>query len=144
MTTIVLYSLPIPSPVGEGVSTPPGRARGEAVWLLLILSFGAAGAFSGAPGTPPLPIAIGAGAPLVVFFVWLPSSQSFREFVLSLDLPAHCGNAGLGWAGLRLSASMRTRCCGCVRPASWAWGHGHWGHGPVDHPRPDPSTCLRR
>ncbi|HWX34405.1 MAG TPA: hypothetical protein VNZ53_44140, partial [Steroidobacteraceae bacterium] len=32
------------------------------VWLLLVLSLGAAGAFVARPGTPPIAIAIGVGA----------------------------------------------------------------------------------
>ena len=38
------------------------------VWLLLVVSLGAAGVFVGPPGTPPLPIAIGVAAPLALFF----------------------------------------------------------------------------
>jgi hypothetical protein len=55
-------------------------------WFLLVVSFGAAGAFTGPPGQPPLPIGIGVAAPLLLFFAWMRLSQSFREFVLSLDL----------------------------------------------------------
>ena len=70
------------------------------VWLLLVLSFGAVGAFVGPPGTPPLPIAIGVSAPLVLFFVWLRLSPSFREFVLSLDLRFIAAMQAWRWAGL--------------------------------------------
>jgi hypothetical protein len=70
------------------------------VWLLLILSFGAIGAFVGPPGRPPLPIAVGVAAPLVLFFTWLRLSQSFREFVLSLDLRLIAGMQAWRWAGL--------------------------------------------
>jgi hypothetical protein len=55
-------------------------------WFLLVVSFGALGAFTGPPGKPPLPIGIGVAAPLLLFFAWMRLSQSFREFVLSLDL----------------------------------------------------------
>jgi hypothetical protein len=70
MTTIVI------SQPGE----PHQRRRGDVrlavsilmmVWLLLVVSFGAAGAFVGPPGTPPVPIAIGVAAPLALFFAWL-------------------------------------------------------------------------
>jgi hypothetical protein len=71
-----------------------------AAWLLLVVSLGAAGAFVGLPGTPPLPIAIGVAAPLVLFFAWLRLSQSFREFVLSLDLRLIAGMQAWRWAGL--------------------------------------------
>src|ERR1700728_3311377 len=70
------------------------------VWLLLVVSLGAAGVFVGPPGTPPLPIAIGVAAPLLLFFASLRVSQSFREFVLSLDLRLVAGMQAWRWAGL--------------------------------------------
>jgi hypothetical protein len=70
------------------------------VWLLLVVSLGAAGAFVGRPGTPPFAIAIGVGAPLLLFFAWLWLSQSFRDFVLSLDLRLIAGIQAWRWAGL--------------------------------------------
>jgi hypothetical protein len=69
------------------------------VWLLLVVSFGAAGAFAGPPGAPPLPIAIGVAVPLVLFFASLRLSQSFRAFVLSLDLRLIAGMQAWRWAG---------------------------------------------
>jgi len=71
-----------------------------AVWLLLVVSSGALGAFVGPPGTPPIPIAIGVGAPLLLFFAWLRLSPSFRHFVLSLDLRLIAGIQAWRWAGL--------------------------------------------
>jgi hypothetical protein len=71
-----------------------------AAWFLSVVSLGAAGAFVGRPGTPPLGIAIGVGAPLVLFFAWLWFSQSFRNFVLSLDLRLIAGIQAWRWAGL--------------------------------------------
>ena len=70
------------------------------VWFVLILSLGAAGAFVGPPGTPPLPIAIAVSAPLVLFFVLLRLSRNFREFVLTLDLRLIVGIQAWRWAGL--------------------------------------------
>jgi hypothetical protein len=70
------------------------------VWLLLVVSLGAAGAFIGPPGTPPLPIAFGFAAPLLLFFGWMRLSRSFREFVLSLDLRPIAGMQAWRWAGL--------------------------------------------
>jgi hypothetical protein len=70
------------------------------VWLLLVLALGAAGAFVGPPGSPPLAIGIGVAAPLVLFFAWLRFSQSFRAFVLSLDLRLIAGMQAWRWAGL--------------------------------------------
>jgi hypothetical protein len=69
------------------------------VWLLLVVSFGAAGAFVGRPGTPPIAVAIGVGAPLLLFFAWLRLSRSFREFILGLDLRLIAGMQAWRWAG---------------------------------------------
>jgi hypothetical protein len=70
------------------------------LWLLLIVSLGAAGAFITRAGTPPLPIAIGVAAPLLLFFGGLRLSPSFREFVLTLDLRLIAGMQAWRWAGL--------------------------------------------
>jgi hypothetical protein len=70
------------------------------VWFLLILSMGAVGAFVGPPGQPPLAVALGTGAPLLLFFAWMRLSQSFRGFVLSLDLHLIAGMQAWRWAGL--------------------------------------------
>jgi hypothetical protein len=69
-------------------------------WFLLVVSLGAAGAFVARPGTPPIGIAIGVGAPLLLFFAALRLSQSFRDFVLSLDLRLIAGIQAWRWAGL--------------------------------------------
>jgi len=69
-------------------------------WFLLVVSLGAVGAFVARPGTPPVGIAIGVGAPLLLFFAWLRLSQSFRDFVLSLDLRVIAGIQAWRWAGL--------------------------------------------
>ena len=71
-----------------------------AVWLALVILLGAAGAFVGPPGTPPLPIGMGVAAPLLLFWAWMRLSQSFREFVLSLDLRLIAGMQAWRWAGL--------------------------------------------
>jgi hypothetical protein len=71
-----------------------------AVWFVLVVSLGAVGAFVAPAGTPPFPIAIGVGAPLAFFFAWLRLSQSFREFVLRLDLRFIAGIQAWRWAGL--------------------------------------------
>lgn len=70
------------------------------VWFLLVASLGATGAFVARPGTPPFGIAIGVGAPLLLFFAWLRLSPSFREFVLSLDLRLIASMQAWRWAGL--------------------------------------------
>ena len=99
MTTIVLPRSADSQP-GERGRVRPAVATALAVWLVLVLSFGAAGAFVGPPGTPPLPMAIGVAAPLMLFFASLRISQSFREFVLTLDLRLIAGMQAWRWAGL--------------------------------------------
>jgi hypothetical protein len=98
MTTTVL---PRPatsqSPLG---ATRLGVILALAAWFVLVVSLGAVGAFVARPGTPPLPIAIGVGAPLLLFFAWLRLSSSFRHFVLSLDLRLVAGIQAWRWAGL--------------------------------------------
>ena len=69
-------------------------------WCTLVVSLGAVGVFVARPGTPPVGIAIGVGAPLLLFFAWLRLSQSFRDFVLSLDLRFIAGIQAWRWAGL--------------------------------------------
>ncbi len=98
MTTTVLPRAP------ESLSSGSGAARPTvilalAAWLLLILSLGAAGAFVGRPGAPPVGIAIAVGAPLAIFFAWLRLSQAFRDFILSLDLSLIAGIQAWRWAG---------------------------------------------
>jgi hypothetical protein len=92
------------------VESEPGARRGIRLavaitltaWFLLVVSFGAAGAFTGPPGKPPLPIGIGVAAPLLLFFAWMRLSQSFREFVLSLDLRLIAGMQAWRFGGLGL------------------------------------------
>src|SRR5579862_9353080 len=99
MTTIVLPQSADSQPEGRaGIRLAVATALG--LWLLLILALGAAGAFVAPPGTPPLPIAIGVAAPLVAFLALLRLLQSFREFVLSIDLRLIAGIQAWRWAGL--------------------------------------------
>jgi hypothetical protein len=58
-----------------------------ALWLVVVFLLGAAGAFVRPPGTPPLPILIGATAPLVVFLAAYWGSAAFHAYVLAIDLP---------------------------------------------------------
>ena len=99
MTAIVLPQPAESQPSGRGVIRL-AVAIALTVWLLLVVSLGAAGAYVGPPGTPPLPIAIGVAAPLLLFFAALRLSKSFREFVLTLDLRLIAGMQAWRWAGL--------------------------------------------
>lgn len=69
------------------------------VWFLLVVSLGGAGAFSAAPGSPPVALAIAVAAPLLLFFASLRLAQSFRDFVLALDLRLIAGVQAWRWAG---------------------------------------------
>jgi hypothetical protein len=86
-------------PTGAG-GIRPGIILVLAVWLALVVSLGASGAFVGRPGQPPVAIAVGVGAPLLLFFAWLRFSSSFRDFVLALDLRLIAGMQAWRWAGL--------------------------------------------
>jgi hypothetical protein len=99
MTAIVLPQPAESQPSGRG-GIRLAVVVALTVWLLLVVLLGIAGAFVGPPGTPPLPIAIGVAAPLVLFFASLRLSQPFREFVLSLDLRLIAGMQAWRWAGL--------------------------------------------
>jgi hypothetical protein len=99
MTAIVLPQPAEARPSGRG-GIRLAVAITLTVWLLLVVSLGVAGAFVGPPGTPPLPIAIGVAAPLGLFFASLRLSQSFRKFVLALDLRLIAGIQAWRWAGL--------------------------------------------
>jgi hypothetical protein len=101
MTAVILPQSAETQPSGRG-GIRLALAIVLTAWLLLIVSLGAAGAFVGPPGRPPLPIAMGVAAPLVLFFASLRLSQSFREFVLSLDLRLIAGMQAWRWAGLGL------------------------------------------
>lgn len=58
-----------------------------AIWLAVVFLLGAAGAFVRHPGTPPIPIFIGATVPLVVFLIAYWGSAAFHAYVLAIDLP---------------------------------------------------------
>lgn len=76
-----------------------------AVWFALVLLLGGEGALATPPGQPPLGIGLGFGVPLMLFFVALRASRSFREFVLALDVRLMLGvqawrAGGLGFLAL--------------------------------------------
>src|SRR5215471_1843311 len=57
-----------------------------ALWFGLVFFLGAQGAFSGSPGSPPLPIFLGFAIPLVVFVAAYFGWSAFRAFILGVDL----------------------------------------------------------
>lgn len=99
MTATVLPGPAHSRSVGSG-GIPLSVALALTVWFVLVLSLGASGAFVGRPGTPPIAIAIGVGAPVLLFSAWLRLSRALRDFVLSLDLRLIAGIQGWRWAGL--------------------------------------------
>lgn len=89
----------------SSASSRPGGIRRNvflvlAIWFALVVALGAQGAFLGRPGTPPLGMAIGFTAPLLLFFAGLRASPAFRDFVLSLDLRLVAGMQAWRFAGL--------------------------------------------
>jgi len=93
-------------------------------WFLLVVSLAAVGAFVARPGTPPIPIAIGVGAPLIAFFAWLRLSPAFRDFVLSLDCVssrAYRHGGGRVWAFSPCTLTTSCRGYSRYRRASETW-----------------------
>lgn len=91
-------------PPARSERRPPGATRltvsiALAIWFVLVVSLGAAGAFIVPAGSPPVPIAAAVGAPLLLFFAALRLSQPFRDFVLALDLRLVAGMQAWRWAG---------------------------------------------
>ena len=70
-----------------------------AIWFVLVVGLGAQGAFLGKPGVPPIGMAIGFTAPILVFFAWLRLSPAFRDFILTLDLRLIAGMQAWRFAG---------------------------------------------
>jgi hypothetical protein len=73
-------------------------------WFALIAVLGATGTFVTAPGTPPVPIAIGVMVPIVLFFGGLWMSRPFRDFVLATDIRLMVGIQAWRFAGLAFLA----------------------------------------
>jgi hypothetical protein len=71
-----------------------------AIWFGLVATLGARGAFLGRPGAPPIGMAAGFTAPMLVFFAWLRASPAFRDFILALDLRMIAGMQAWRFAGL--------------------------------------------
>lgn len=92
-------------PTGNRASVTLVVAAGLAIWLVLVVLLGAGGAFVRPPGAPPLPILIGALAPLIAFLAAFWVVRAFRDFVLAVNLRLVTGIqawrfAGLGFLGL--------------------------------------------
>jgi hypothetical protein len=104
----------------EGVIVRPIIAGVLALWFAAVFGLGADGAFARAPGTPPIPILIGATAPVIVFLGAYRAWPAFRAYVLSLDLSLAASiqawrAGGLGFLALYAHG---------VLPGSFAWPAG--------------------
>jgi hypothetical protein len=91
-----------------------------AVWFVVVFMLGAAGAIARPPGAPPLPILIGATAPIALFLGAYWGWPAFRAFVLRLDLPLATAiqawrAGGLGFLALYAHG---------VLPGAFAWPAG--------------------
>ena len=91
-----------------------------AVWFALVGLLGARGAFVTAPGAPPVPLAIGVMAPIILFLAALWISQGFRAFVLSLDPHLMMGIQAWRFAGFGFLALYANG----VLPGLFAWPAG--------------------
>ena len=90
------------------------------IWFVVVFLLGAAGVLARPPGTPPLPILIGATAPVIVFLGRTGRGPRFRAYVLSLDLSLAAGvqawrAGGLGFLALYAAG---------VLPGAFAWPAG--------------------
>ena len=91
-----------------------------AIWFLAVFLLGAAGAFVRPPGTPPLPIFLGATVPILVFLgaYWL--WPDFSAYVLSIDLPLAAAIQAWRAGGLGFLALYTYG----VLPGAFAWPAG--------------------
>jgi hypothetical protein len=110
-----------------GQAHRPGSAGGKvfaavvlAAWLALIVALGATQALTVPPGTPPYPIALAVGAPLVLFFAAFWLSAAFRSWVAAIDLPLIAALEGWRWAGF----GFLTLWAYGVLPGAFAWPAG--------------------
>ena len=90
------------------------------MWLALVFLLGASGAFVRPPGTLPLPILVGAMAPVIAFLVGLWRLREFRDFVLAIDPRLALGIQAWRFAGLGFLALYTHR----VLPGLFAWPAG--------------------
>jgi hypothetical protein len=89
-------------------------------WFVIVFWLGAIGRFAQPPGSPPLPIIIGAAGPVVAFLLAYLASAAFREYVLSINLPLATAiqawrAGGLGFLALYAHG---------VLPGAFAWPAG--------------------
>ena len=91
-----------------------------AAWLAAVIVLAGRGGFVTPPGTPPLPIVLGVVIPLILFSAWWRLSASFREAVVSADLPLLTAVQAWRFAGFGFLALAAHG----VLPAVFAWPAG--------------------
>jgi hypothetical protein len=91
-----------------------------AVWLGLVFILGSRGAFVRPPGTPPLPLLLGALVPIIVFLTAFRMLRDFKEYVLAIDLRLMTAIQAWRFAGLGFLALYTHG----VLPGSFAWPAG--------------------
>ena len=89
-------------------------------WCAVVLGLGAAGAFVGAPGRPPLALVAGALLPLAIFVAAYRGSRAFHDFVLAADLRLVAALQAWRWAGLGFLSLWAYG----VLPGLFAWTAG--------------------
>jgi hypothetical protein len=90
------------------------------LWLALVFVLGARGAFVRPPGAPPLPILLGATAPLLAFLAAFAASGGFRAYVLAVDVRLLTAIQAWRFAGLGFIALYAQG----VLPGLFAWPAG--------------------
>jgi len=70
-----------------------------AAWFLFAITASSFHLYQTAPGQPPIPLLLGVLVPISVFAIWYLWSNSFREFVLSLDPRTLSTIHSFRWAG---------------------------------------------
>jgi hypothetical protein len=104
----------------SGDTMKPFVAGVLALWFVVVFVLGAAGVMAQPPGTPPIPILIGATTPVIVFLVAYWGWPAFRAYVLSLDPALAAAIQGWRAAGLGFLALYAHG----VLPGVFAWPAG--------------------
>ena len=90
------------------------------LWFVLELILGANETYARAPGALPLPIMVGVLMPILVFLIAFWTTGSFRNFVMSMDLPLAAEIQAWRFAGLGFIALYAYG----ILPGLFAWPAG--------------------
>jgi hypothetical protein len=111
-----------------------------AIWLVVVFVVGVAVGFVRPPGTPPIPLLIGAVLPLIVFLAAYGGVAAFRAFILAIDPVLATAIQAWRAGGLVFLALYARGIAGRVCVAGRAGRHCHRGHGAVGSSRACPPT----